>query len=202
MSTGRHAGDTARRHQPRTRQQPREVHTRHCARSKRSDAAQHLPDAAICGGQPVDPGRQAWGWRASRRYRPTGQGRDEIRAHDTVRAALRASPLTPVTTRMPSSRAYAPYPVPHAGRRPPGPGCPAGTVRSGHDERPRALVMEGSPGNGELLPAADLAAGHISDGHAISPTPARVNFTIGGNRHAHLHPTRPLTPDAASGRHN
>ena len=32
-----------------------------------------------------------------------------------------------------------------------------------------ALVMEGSPGNGELLPAADLTAGHISDRYAISP---------------------------------
>jgi hypothetical protein len=38
-----------------------------------------------------------------------------------------------------------------------------------------ALVMEGSPGKGELLPAADLAASHIGDGHAISPAPARVN---------------------------
>jgi hypothetical protein len=62
--------------------------------------------------------------------------------------------------------------------------------------------MEGSPGNGELLPAADLAADHISDRYAISPAPARVNFTIGSNGHAHLRPTNLLTPDAASGRHN
>jgi len=85
------------------------------------------------------------------------------------------------------------------GRRPPGPGCPAGTVRSGHDERLGALVMEGSPGNGELLPAADLAAGHIGDRYAISRAPARVNFTIGGNRHAHGRGQRPAqlaTPDA------
>ena len=34
----------------------------------------------------------AWGWRASRRYRPRGQGKDEIRAHNTVRAAVQASP--------------------------------------------------------------------------------------------------------------
>ena len=62
-----------------------------------------------------------------------------------------------------------------------------------------ALVMEGSPGNGELLPAADLAAGHIGDRYAISPAPARVNFTIGGNRHAHGRGQRPAqlaTPDA------
>jgi hypothetical protein len=62
-----------------------------------------------------------------------------------------------------------------------------------------ALVMEGSPGNGELLPAADLAADHISDRYAISPAPARVNFTIGSNRHAHGRGQRPAqlaTPDA------
>ena len=56
-----------------------------------------------------------------------------------------------------------------------------------------ALVMEGSPGNGELLPAADLAAGHIGDRYAISPAPARVNSPSAViARHT----------DAASGRHN
>ena len=60
-----------------------------------------------------------------------------------------------------------------------------------------ALVMENSPGNGELLPAADLAAGHIGDGYAVGPAPARVNLTIGSNRHAHLHLTRP--PHAGCG---
>ena len=42
-----------------------------------------------------------------------------------------------------------------------------------------ALVTEGSPGNRELLPAADLAADHISDRYAISPAPARVNSPSG-----------------------
>ena len=62
-----------------------------------------------------------------------------------------------------------------------------------------APVMEDSPGNGELLPAADLAADHISDRYAISPAPARASFTIGGNSHAHGRGQRPAqlaTPDA------
>jgi hypothetical protein len=41
-----------------------------------------------------------------------------------------------------------------------------------------ALVVEGSPGNGELLPAVDVATDHISGRSAISPVAARVNSTM------------------------
>ena len=34
-------------------------------------------------------------------------------------------------------------------------------------------------------------------GYAVGPAPARVNLTIGGNRHAHLHLARP--PHAGRG---
>src|ERR1019366_1095413 len=49
------------------------------------------------------------------------------------------------------------------------------------------LVVQRSPGDGELLPLVDLAVGHVGDRDAVGPTPARVDLAIGGDRHTHPH---------------
>src|SRR5512146_3081096 len=53
------------------------------------------------------------------------------------------------------------------------------------------LIVKSPPADRELLPAADLAAGHLGDRDAIRPPPARVDLAIRGDRHAHLHLNRP-----------
>jgi hypothetical protein len=49
------------------------------------------------------------------------------------------------------------------------------------------LVMQRSPADTELLPIADLAAGHLGDCHTVGSSPTWVNLAIGGDRHTHFH---------------
>ena len=101
MSTGRHADDTASQHQPRTRQQPREMHNPALCSLEAAAPPPHTHQIQ----QDTDvsrwiPGRRPGAAEAgglAGRVPAQGQGRDQIRAHDTARAAMRASP---VTTRM------------------------------------------------------------------------------------------------------
>ncbi len=44
------------------------------------------------------------------------------------------------------------------------------------------LIVESPPGDRELLPVADLAAGHLGGRDPAGPPPARVNLAIGGDR--------------------
>src|ERR1019366_3090108 len=49
------------------------------------------------------------------------------------------------------------------------------------------LVVQRSPGNGELLPVADLLAGHVGDRDPVGSSPARVDLAIICDWHAYPH---------------
>src|ERR1035438_9968264 len=49
------------------------------------------------------------------------------------------------------------------------------------------LVVQRSPGNGELLPVADLLVGHVGDRDPVGSSPARVDLAIICDWHAYPH---------------
>src|SRR5450631_2447994 len=49
------------------------------------------------------------------------------------------------------------------------------------------LVVQRSPGNGELLPVADLLIGHVGDRDPVGSSPARVDLAIICDWHAYPH---------------
>src|ERR1035438_6556933 len=53
------------------------------------------------------------------------------------------------------------------------------------------LVVQRSPGDGELLPVADLFAGHVGDRDPVRSSPARVDLAIICDWHAYPHAGKP-----------
>ena len=53
------------------------------------------------------------------------------------------------------------------------------------------LVVQRSPGNGELLPVADLLVGHVGDRDPVGSSPARVDLAIICDWHAYPHVEKP-----------
>src|ERR1035438_844465 len=53
------------------------------------------------------------------------------------------------------------------------------------------LVVQRSPGDGELLPVADLFAGHVGDRDPVGSSPARVDLAIICDWHAYPHAGKP-----------
>src|ERR1022692_1603426 len=49
------------------------------------------------------------------------------------------------------------------------------------------LVVQRSPGDGELLPVADLLVGHVGDRDPVGSSPARVDLAIICDWHAYPH---------------
>jgi hypothetical protein len=49
-----------------------------------------------------------------------------------------------------------------------------------------SLIVQRSPADGELLPVADLAVGHVGDRDAVGSSPSRVDLAISGDRHTHF----------------